>query len=52
MDANHSEIGQEILEKSVNAKNKMSPDFLKKLGNAIDEFKKTAAPQPAAAAKA
>src|SRR5579884_2180642 len=45
MDANHAEIGQEIIEKSVNAKNKMSPELLKKLGNAIDEFKKTAAPQ-------
>jgi F-type H+-transporting ATPase subunit alpha len=56
MDANHSEIGQEILEKSVNAKNKMSPELLKKLGDAINEFKKTAAPQQvsaiAAAAKA
>ncbi len=56
MDANHSEIGQEIIDKSVNAKNKMSPELLKKLGDAIDEFKKTAAPQPtsttAAAAKA
>jgi F-type H+-transporting ATPase subunit alpha len=56
MDANHSEIGQEIIDKSVNAKSKMSPELLKKLGNAIDEFKKTAAPQRtstiAAAAKA
>jgi F-type H+-transporting ATPase subunit alpha len=56
MDANYSEIGQEIIEKSVNAKNKMSPELLKKLGNAIDEYKKTAAPREtstlAAAAKA
>jgi F-type H+/Na+-transporting ATPase subunit alpha len=54
MDANHAEIGQEIIEKSVNAKSKMSPELLKKLGDAINEFKKTAAPQPttAAAAKA
>ena len=52
MDANHPEIGQEIIEKSVNAKNKMSPDLLKKLGNAIDEFKKTAQPQQASAASA
>jgi F-type H+-transporting ATPase subunit alpha len=56
MDANHPEIGQEIVEKSVNAKNKMSPELLKKLGDTINEFKKTAAPQQvsaiAAAAKA
>ena len=56
MDANHPEIGQEIIEKSVNAKSKMSPELLKKLGDTIDEFKKTAAPQQvsalAAAAKA
>jgi F-type H+-transporting ATPase subunit alpha len=45
MDANHPEIGQEIIEKSVEQKNKMSPDLLKRLGEAIDEFKQTAAPR-------
>ncbi len=45
MDANHPEIGQEIIEKSVRAKNKMTPELLDKLGKAIDEYKKTAAPQ-------
>jgi F-type H+-transporting ATPase subunit alpha len=44
MDANHPEIGQEIVEKSVKQKNKMSNDFLNKLNAAIEEFKKTAAP--------
>ncbi|GHO92439.1 ATP synthase subunit alpha [Reticulibacter mediterranei] len=52
MDANYSEIGQEIIEKSVNAKNKMSPELLKKLGNAIDEYKKTAAPRETSAVAA
>ncbi|MBV9710359.1 MAG: F0F1 ATP synthase subunit alpha, partial [Ktedonobacteraceae bacterium] len=46
MDANHSEIGQEIIEKSVNARNKMSDELLKKLGDAIKEYKETAAPRP------
>jgi F-type H+-transporting ATPase subunit alpha len=44
MDANHPEIGQEIVEKSVKAKNKMSNDLLERLNAAIEEFKKTAAP--------
>jgi len=44
MDANHSEIGEEIIEKSVKARDKMSEDLLKKLNAAIEEFKKTAAP--------
>jgi F-type H+/Na+-transporting ATPase subunit alpha len=44
MDANHPEIGEEIIEKSVNARDKMSEDLLKKLNSAIEEFKKTAAP--------
>jgi F-type H+-transporting ATPase subunit alpha len=42
MDANHPEIGQEIVEKSVKARNKMSPDLLKSLGAAIEEYKKIA----------
>ncbi|MBV9691154.1 MAG: F0F1 ATP synthase subunit alpha [Ktedonobacteraceae bacterium] len=45
MDANHPEIGQEIVEKSVKQKNKMSQELLDKLGAAIDDFKKTAAPR-------
>jgi F-type H+-transporting ATPase subunit alpha len=44
MDANHPEIGEEIVEKSVKARNKMSPDLLQNLRNAIEEFKKTAEP--------
>jgi F-type H+-transporting ATPase subunit alpha len=44
MDANHPEIGEEIIEKSVKARDKMSEDLLKKLNAAIEEFKKTAAP--------
>ncbi len=46
MDANHPEIGQEIIDKSVNQRNKMSDDLLKKLGDAIDEYKQAAAPRP------
>ncbi len=46
MDANHPEIGQEIVEKSVNARNKMTDELLKKLGDAINEYKQTAAPHP------
>jgi F-type H+-transporting ATPase subunit alpha len=45
MDANHPEIGEEIIEKSVNARDKMSEDLLKQLNAAIEEFKKIAAPQ-------
>ncbi|MBV9707186.1 MAG: F0F1 ATP synthase subunit alpha, partial [Chloroflexi bacterium] len=45
MDANHPELGQEIVEKSVKQRNKMSQELLDKLGAAIDEFKKTAAPR-------
>ena len=45
MDANHPEIGEEIIEKSVKQKNKMSPELLKSLGAAIDEYKQTAAPR-------
>jgi len=45
MDANHPEIGEEIIEKSVKARDKMSEDLLKRLNAAIEEFKKTAAPR-------
>jgi len=44
MDANHPEIAAEIIEKSVNARNKMSDDLVKKLNDAVAEYKKTAAP--------
>jgi F-type H+/Na+-transporting ATPase subunit alpha len=44
MDANHPEIGQEIIEKSVNKRDKMSDDLLKRMGDVINEFKQTAAP--------
>src|SRR6266516_3083801 len=44
MDANHPEIGQAIMDKSVVGKDKMSDDLLKKLGAAIDECNQTAAP--------
>jgi F-type H+-transporting ATPase subunit alpha len=43
MDANHPEIGDEIIEKSVKARDKMSDDLLGRLNAAIEEFKKTAA---------
>jgi len=49
MDANHPEIGQEIIEKSVKGKEKMSDDLLHKLDAAIEEFKKTAEPHAEAA---
>jgi F-type H+/Na+-transporting ATPase subunit alpha len=45
MSSNHPEVVQEIIDKSVNTKNKMSPDLLGKLKAAIDEYKKTAAPR-------
>jgi len=44
MGANHSEIIGEIVEKSVIGKSKMAPALLKRLGDAIAEYKKTAAP--------
>ena len=42
--ANHPEIIDEIIEKSVKQKNKMSGDLLKSLDAAINEYKQTAAP--------
>jgi F-type H+-transporting ATPase subunit alpha len=45
MDANHPEISEEMIEKSVKAREKMSDDLLKKLRAAIEEYKKTAAPR-------
>jgi F-type H+/Na+-transporting ATPase subunit alpha len=44
MDASHPELGEEIVEKSVKARDKMTDDLLKRLGDAINEFKQTAAP--------
>ena len=52
MDSNHPEIGQQIVEKSVNAKDKMSDALLKSLGDAINEYKQAAAPQPQEKSKA
>jgi F-type H+-transporting ATPase subunit alpha len=45
MAANHPEIGQEIIEKSVKGKEKMSDDLLQRLNKAIEDFKQTAAPR-------
>ena len=44
MDANHPEVGETIVEKSVKGKEKMSDDLLKQLRAAIEEFKQTAEP--------
>ncbi|HLG65264.1 MAG TPA: F0F1 ATP synthase subunit alpha [Ktedonosporobacter sp.] len=45
MDANHPEIGEEIIEKSVKQRDKMSDELLQQLRDAIVEFQKTAAPR-------
>jgi F-type H+-transporting ATPase subunit alpha len=45
MDANHPEIGEAIVEKSVKGKEKMSDDLLKQMNAAIEEYKQTAAPR-------
>jgi F-type H+-transporting ATPase subunit alpha len=45
MEANHPEIGQEIVEKSVKGKEKMPDELLQRLNAAIEEFKQTAAPR-------
>ena len=44
MDANHPEVGESIVEKSVKGKEKMPDDLLKQLRAAIEEFIQTAAP--------
>src|SRR6266699_35041 len=44
MDANHPEVGEAIVEKSVKGKDKMSDDLLGRLRAAIEEFKQIAAP--------
>ncbi|HEY3993728.1 MAG TPA: F0F1 ATP synthase subunit alpha [Ktedonobacteraceae bacterium] len=41
MDSTHPEIGEEIVAKSVNGKEKMSKDLLQRLGAAIEEYKQT-----------
>src|SRR5438132_7159998 len=45
MDTTHPEIGEEIVEKSVRDREKMSDDLLTRLNAAIEEFKLTAAPR-------
>jgi len=45
MDANHPEIGEAIIEKSVKQREKMSDELLQQLRDAIVEFQKTAAPR-------
>jgi F-type H+-transporting ATPase subunit alpha len=45
MESSHSEIVQEIVDKSVKDRNNMSPELLKQLEAAIDEYKKTSAPR-------
>nr|BBH90496.1 ATP synthase subunit alpha [Thermosporothrix sp. COM3] len=45
MDASHRDILNEMVEKSVNGKEKMSDDLLKRMRNAIEEYKQTAAPR-------
>ncbi|GHO75569.1 ATP synthase subunit alpha [Ktedonobacter sp. SOSP1-85] len=42
LDTTYPALGQEIVEKSVKQKNKMSPELQKKLGAAIEEYKQTA----------
>jgi F-type H+-transporting ATPase subunit alpha len=44
MDANYTDLIEAIIDKSIKGKNKMDADLLKRLGNAITEYKKTAAP--------
>ncbi|MBE3561673.1 MAG: F0F1 ATP synthase subunit alpha [Ktedonobacteraceae bacterium] len=45
MAANHQDIIDEMIEKSIKGKSKMSDELLKRLGAAIEEYKKTAAPR-------
>jgi len=45
MDTSHKGIVSEIIEKSVKGRDKMSKPLLERLGAAIEEFKKTAAPR-------
>ena len=45
MSANHPEIVDEIVDKSIKQKNRMSNDLLNKINAAIDEYKQTVAPR-------
>jgi F-type H+-transporting ATPase subunit alpha len=45
LDANYQDLQNEIIENSVKGRNKMSGDLLKKLGAAVEDYKKTAAPR-------
>ncbi|GHO88993.1 F0F1 ATP synthase subunit alpha [Dictyobacter formicarum] len=45
MDANYQDLQNEIIESSVQGRNKMSSDQLKKLGAAIEDYQKAAAPR-------
>jgi F-type H+-transporting ATPase subunit alpha len=44
METNYADIIEEIVTKSIQGKEKMSADLLKRLSNAINDYKKTAAP--------
>jgi len=44
IDTTHPEIGEEIVARSVNARDKMSKELLQKLSEAVKEFKQTAEP--------
>ncbi len=44
MDTNYQDLLGEITEKSIKGRAKMSPELLQKLGAAIEDFQKTAAP--------
>ncbi|HEX4208397.1 MAG TPA: F0F1 ATP synthase subunit alpha, partial [Ktedonobacteraceae bacterium] len=45
MGANHQDLIQEMIDKSIIGKSKMSDEYLQRLGAAIEEYKKTAAPR-------
>jgi F-type H+-transporting ATPase subunit alpha len=45
LDANYQDLQNEIIETSVKGRNKMGSDLLKKLGAAVEDYKKTAAPR-------
>ncbi|GCE25818.1 ATP synthase subunit alpha [Dictyobacter alpinus] len=45
MDANYQDLQNEITESSITGRNKMSKDLMKKLGAAIEDYQKSAAPR-------
>jgi F-type H+-transporting ATPase subunit alpha len=47
MDTTHPEIGEQIVARSVQGKEKMSAELLQQLGAAIAEYRQTAAPEQA-----